>query len=259
MIQNSEKRRINKYKKFIRSLDYYKYAMKNKPNIQKYFNDVISLYDRKIIKRQDQVEKILQKLVFDRGVGPKNAMKKIDKLNPLVPFHIGAIVTRKASYKQRNGRWSTAKEEPVKGKLNFKVLAHTMEEAKQIVLDEINDDLTQEDSYVVRNVEDVEFTSAINESQLVPMTTRHGFLRAVKYAKYNDIENCELYDKKEGFCTFDNFVGIYSQYFKVTKEKLINECKEFYQNKYFKQTNFASSSCANVSFSLLLVSTSCVF
>ena len=107
--------------------------------------------------------------------------------------------------------------------------ADTVEEAKQIAIDEVAENLQMVDSPVITSVVSSEVTSDVFIDDGGEPTSGM-MMRNSQVVNYNNIIDCKEYDKRVGMCVLDNFMGVYGPLMKkLTREKLIAECRHFYK------------------------------
>jgi 5-methylcytosine-specific restriction endonuclease McrA len=260
-LENNEKSiqyKNRKQKQISDYIDEIKYLNRNKikPEFKKYFDELTSLYvDRKLenkrtlqnaisLLRRNKEDSALQILYKHRN---KLTVQGAIKGSKDKEFHLTANIHRTIQYKPKNrsknykvdlanpqkNYTETQATNVTKGKklvYSLKIKAQSVEQAKQIFLEMLNNDFNDESYSYVGKIDDVEFVSALDESKLTKTKTQHMYLRSVLPLKYDFVKEEEKFlQKVNEECVIDNFLGVYEPLIKnLTRESLLQDIEKYF-------------------------------
>ena len=233
----------NKFEDFVKTIssDRNKIVKANR----KYYDEATSLYINRKISQKRSLELIINALVLNNSKDVKKALLKLNKFKgnapnvgikqasrPLKNYHILVDVVREVQYE------SGKKKKIVKHIENFSeskiIRARTITTAKKLMEEEIKEQYNIQDSWHIVTVKSVKFNSILDVNDEIILTE-------IKYMKMKqlgtDILNYDYVkeykeflqtDQKFGTCVIDNFIGIYGEKLKITRDQLINIIKKYY-------------------------------
>jgi hypothetical protein len=120
------------------------------------------------------------------------------------------------------------------------IRARSIEDAKKKFKEMARDEYDTDEYDKKKEVKDVEIESFGVEDSFEASDQRDQPMRAAKPANYHFIPSDDKYDKNEGMCVFDTFLGLYAvdvnqeindnkrKIKKLTKESLTELCKQYY-------------------------------
>ena len=140
-------------------------------------------------------------------------------------FHITANVKCKITFISKVNKKTYEHKVPFNN-VTKTIEAGTIDEAKQMFMEECLVDNSPNYSRGKTEIENIEYISIVDESELAPTATEDMMMRRAKPIQYNFFpEVNEKHEKNDGFCVFNTFVATYSQYIKkLTQERFIELC-----------------------------------
>ena len=80
------------------------------------------------------------------------------------------------------------------------------------------------------NVQEIIITSIV-EKESTAILKKDNAMKNATPLIYNCISEYREFLQNTGTCVVDNFIGMYGQELKLTRDKFIDMCKEYYKNK----------------------------
>ena len=227
----------NKFEDFVKTIssDRNKIVKANR----KYYDEATSLYINRKISQKRSLELIINALVLNNTKDVKKALLKLNKFKgnapnvgirkatPLKNYHILVDVVTEVKYKSGK-KIKIYTETFSESKI---IRAKTITTAKKLMEEEIKEQYNFEESWRVVTTKSVKFNSILDVNDEIILTE-------IKYMKMKqlgtDVLNYDYVkeykeflqtDQKFGTCVIDNFIGIYGEKLKITRDQLINIIK----------------------------------
>ena len=192
----------------------------------------------KIIKKGERQQKKFEKSLNKT----KNILDKVEAKLPIKKYHITAEIHRNATYTPKNG-----KIYDYKGKdkiLDSRIIeARTEQGAQEIMNALIHEDFdTGERNYLINyDVNNIEFLDSVNESSLTSQHPSEMPMRQVGHVQYSFTNEETKFLNDTNTCAIDNFIGVYGETLKMTRDDLIKLNKTFHYNNYEDEEEIESN------------------
>ena len=213
------------------------------------FNEILSLYESRKIKQLDTAQKMILKLASARGKGKQatttkisnisQGIKHIKKPNPFIrpktrKYYITANIDTNIEYISTLKKWKNRVNHVYKS-ISKKIEAENEEQAKAEYIEQVKMGLEADYNKGSTIINGIEYVSFIDEEQLKATPTQNMMMKMMKpieYAFINADVNDE-YNKNNGFCVFDTFVGTYSKYIKkLNQDRFVEMCYNTIKNDF---------------------------
>jgi hypothetical protein len=247
-----------KYMDFKSKDDLVNYIKTKKDNLEKHLD--LSGFGRK--KRITKKGKAFIKEAKDL----ESKLKKYEERKLPKKYHITAQIKRSITFTSKKGKVYTYAAGHQHGKIKTKdslldsrvIEATSEKEAQDIMRAEI-EEAFDEDEYsgaATYNVDDVEFIDTVNESSLSqqhPSQMKMKLADHVEYSFTNEEKkylNTDTNKQSTGTCVIDNFIGLYGEELKLTKDDFIDMHNKFYNiqtKKKVSDLDFGVQELASVS------------
>jgi hypothetical protein len=148
---------------------------------------------------------------------------------PVQKFHLSAKITRDITFTNKK----SGKKYNYNGYDNFKdsriIEARTLEEAKNIMIDEIYDDYQEDDyseaaSYLINNVDFIDSPVTSNNNGQSPSQMK---MKSSSFVDYHFTPQEKKFLSDKNICVIDNLYGLYGEELKLDKNDIINIYKNF--------------------------------
>jgi hypothetical protein len=209
------------------------YIKIKKDNLDKHLD--VSGYGKK--KRMTKKE-----MTFFKNV--KELESKLTKYEERRPkkYHITAEIKRGITFTKANGKKYKYDSQYQHGKLKTKdilldsriIEARSEQDAKNIMIAEIEEAFAMDEysGAAAYNIDDVNFIDTVNESSLMQQPTAN---MPMKYSKHVDYsftnEDKQFLDtESDGTCVIDNFIGMYGEELKLTREGFLKLHENYYDS-----------------------------
>ena len=189
---------------------------------------------KRITKKQKEETKVRNENIIEH----EKRLKKYEERKLPKKYHITAQIKRSITFTSKKGKVYTYAAGHQHGKIKTKdslldsrvIEATSEKEARDIMRAEI-EEAFDEDEYsgaATYNVDDVEFIDTVNESSLSqqhPSQMKMKLADHVEYSFTNEEKkylNTDTNKQSTGTCVIDNFIGLYGEELKLTKDDFID-------------------------------------
>ena len=229
--------------KITNNINSIKYLKKDiKPKLTKYFDEVTSLYAQRKIEKQASMMKIINLLRQGKRDEAKKLIKKYRKYNPVTGIKAKGVVFNEArrmhtyhmqvNIKVQEHFTGTDKTYIVTFTESKVIQARNLKEAQRLYKNDIKSRYNMDDSAVSYKLISIEFLSMlnINDEVVERKQIKYTRMRAASIANvdYDHIIENKQYLQNNNMCVIDNVVGYFEKEFKITKDKFINMCSDYY-------------------------------
>jgi hypothetical protein len=83
----------------------------------------------------------------------------------------------------------------------------------------------------IKNIGEEIIITSIVEKESTTILKEDNAMKNATPLMYNCIDEYQEFLQKTGTCVEDNFIGMYGEELKLTRDKFIDMCKEYYKNK----------------------------
>lgn len=238
-----------KFKNFVKSISYLKKSIP-KEN-RKYFDEATSLYIDRKIEKKISLEKIIDALRLNKPKDVKQALLKLSKFKQNIPikgvkqkgmvynkerapknFHILVDVVTEVKYtKEGKENKVTSSESFSESKI---ISAKNVNIAKQLMETYIRNEYNIQESWRVNEVKTIKFNSILSvndpivKTDVKTMKLKDIGSNVLNYDYVKEYKDFLQTDKEFGTCVIDNFIGLYGNKLKITREQLINIISDYY-------------------------------
>ncbi len=202
-----------------------------KPRISNLVNLGLDINDKKMYKQLKSIKKISKKIDKELEEGNKNAEKIFVKweqeFNNKIRYVTGKIKVKEIYYYSPEKTYVYYVEyegsNPYQGN-------------KESVIEQFKKEMFDKHNFLEASpnkehiVEEITITSIVEkESTTIPK--EDNAMKNATPLMYNCISEYREFLQNTGTCVVDNFIGMYGEELKLTRDKFIDMCKEYYNNK----------------------------
>jgi 5-methylcytosine-specific restriction enzyme A len=218
-----------------------------KPRISNLINLGFDINDKKLNKQIKGIKNISKKIDKELEEGNKNAEKIFVKWEQEFNnkfYHVSGIIKVKEIYYYSADKTYVYHVE-YEG-------SNTYKGSKESVIEEFKKEMFDKHNYMEPSpnkehiVEEIIITSVVErESTTIPK--EDNAMKNATPLMYNCISEYQEFLQNTGTCVVDNFIGMYGQELKLTRDKFIDICKEYYNNKnqYWSVEHGITPQCVN--------------
>ena len=202
-----------------------------KPRISNLVNLGLDINDKKMYKQLKSIKKISKKIDKELEEGNKNAEKIFVKweqeFNNKIRYVSGIIKVKEIYYATEDKTYVYHVE--YEG-------SNTYRGSKESVIEQFKKEMFDNHNFMEASpnkehiVEEIIITSIVEkESTTIPK--EDNAMKNATPLMYNCISEYQEFLQNTGTCVVDNFIGMYGEKLKLTRDKFIDMCKEYYNNK----------------------------
>jgi 5-methylcytosine-specific restriction enzyme A len=202
-----------------------------KPRIRNLVNLGFDINDKKLNKQIKGIKKISKKIDKELEEGNKNAEKIFVKweqeFNTKFRHVTGKIKVKEIYYAKEDKTYVYYQEYDG---------SSTYQGNKESVIEQFKKEMFDKHNFMEASpekehiVEEITITSIVEkESTTIPK--EDNTMKNATPLMYNCISEYQNFLQNTGTCVVDNFIGMYGQELKLTRDKFIDMCKEYYNNK----------------------------
>jgi len=209
-----------------------------KPKISNLINLGFDINDKKLNKQLKKIKKLsknIDKLDKNIDANSKNVEKIFDQweeeFNNKIRFVTGNIKVKELfSISETYGRFKNYEY------FNTFIDSGSYKGNKESVIDQFQQEMKEKYNRVepspdkVFIVEEITITSVV-ERENTRVSKEDNAMKNATPLMYNCISEYREFLQNTGTCVVDNFIGMYGEELKLTRDKFIDMCKEYYNNK----------------------------
>jgi hypothetical protein len=205
-----------------------------KPRISNLINLGFDVNDKKLNKQLKSIKKISKKVDKELEEGNKNVEKIFVKWEQ--EFIIDDNKFRHVSGKIKVKEIYYAKENKTYVYHVEYEGSNTYRGSKESVIEQFKKEMFDKHNFMEASpnkehiVEEIIITSIV-EKESTTILKEDNAMKNATPLMYNCIDEYQEFLQKTGTCVVDNFIGMYGQELKLTRDKFIDMCKEYYNNK----------------------------
>ena len=202
-----------------------------KPRISNLVNLGLDINDKKMYKQLKSIKKISKKIDKELEEGNKNAEKIFVKweqeFNNKIRYVSGIIKVKEIYYAREDKTYIYYQEYEGSG---------TYKGNKESVIEQFKKEMFDKHDFMEaspekeHNVQEIIITSIV-EKQSTTIPKEDNAMKNATPLMYNCISEYREFLQNTGTCVVDNFIGMYGEELKLTRDKFIDMCKEYYNNK----------------------------
>jgi 5-methylcytosine-specific restriction enzyme A len=204
-----------------------------KPRIRNLVNLGFDINDKKLNKQIKGIKKISKKIDKELEEGNKNAEKIFVKWKQEFIIddnkfrHVSGIIKVKEIYYANDKTYVYYVE--YEGSLTYRG-------SKESVIEQFKKDFFDKHTFHEASpdkehiVEEIIITSIV-EKESTTILKEDNAMKNATPLMYNCISEYQEFLQNTGTCVVDNFIGMYGEKLKLTRDKFIDMCKEYYNNK----------------------------
>jgi 5-methylcytosine-specific restriction enzyme A len=202
-----------------------------KPRIRNLVNLGFDINDKKLNKQIKGIKKISKKIDKELEEGNKNAEKIFTKWeeesNNKIRFVTGIIKVKEKYYYSPYKTYVYDQEYEGSG---------TYKGNKESVIEQFKEEMFDKHNFLEASpnkehiVEEIIVTSIVDKESTTVLKEDNTMKNATPLM-YNCISEYREFLQNTGTCVVDNFIGMYGEELKLTRDKFIDMCKEYYNNK----------------------------
>ena len=201
-----------------------------KPRIRNLVNLGFDINDKKLNKQLKSIKNISKK-IEKLDINNKDAEKIISKLeqefNNKIRYVSGKIKVKEIYY--------YSPEKTYVYNVEYEG-SNTYRGSKESVIEQFKEEMFDKHNFLEASpnkehiVEEIIITSIVDkESTTIPK--EDNAMKNATPLMYNCISEYQEFLQNTGTCVVDNFIGMYGEKLKLTRDKFIDMCKEYYNNK----------------------------
>jgi 5-methylcytosine-specific restriction enzyme A len=201
-----------------------------KPKISNLINMGFDVNDKKMYKQLKSIKNISKK-IEKLDINNKDAEKIIDKLeqefNNKIRYVSGIIKVKEKYY------YSPYKTYVYNVEFEG---SNTYRGSKESVIEQFKEEMFDKHNFLEASpnkehiVEEIIITSIVDKESTTILKEDNAMKNATPLM-YNCISEYREFLQNTGTCVVDNFIGMYGEKLKLTRDKFIDMCKEYYNNK----------------------------
>jgi 5-methylcytosine-specific restriction enzyme A len=201
-----------------------------KPRIRNLVNLGFDINDKKLNKQLKSIKNISKK-IETLDINNKDAEKIISKLeqefNNKIRFVTGIIKVKEKYYYSPYKTYVYDQEYEGSG---------TYKGNKESVIEQFKEEMFDKHNFLEASpnkehiVEEIIITSIVDKESTTILKEDNAMKNATPLM-YNCISEYREFLQNTGTCVVDNFIGMYGEKLKLTRDKFIDMCKEYYNNK----------------------------
>jgi 5-methylcytosine-specific restriction enzyme A len=223
-----------------------------KPKISNLINMGFDVNDKKMYKQLKSIKNISKK-IEKLDINNKDAEKIISKLEQEIKYYdenknkrwnvTGIIKVKEIYYAKEDKTYVYYVEYEGSGTYQG-TRESVIEQFKKEMFDKHNFHEASPDKEHI--VEEVIITSIV-EKELTTILKEDNAMKNATPLMYNCISEYREFLQNTGTCVVDNFIGMYGEELKLTRDKFIDMCKEYYHNKnqYWSVEHGITPQCVN--------------
>jgi 5-methylcytosine-specific restriction endonuclease McrA len=202
-----------------------------KPRIRNLVNLGFDINDKKLNKQIKGIKKISKKIDKELEEGNKNAEKIFVKweqeFNNKIRYVTGKIKVKEIYYAREDKTYIYYQEYEGSG---------TYKGNKESVIEQFKKEMFDKHDFMEaspekeHNVQEIIITSIV-EKQSTSVPKEDNAMKNATPLMYNCIDEYQEFLQNTGTCVVDNFIGMYGEKLKLSRDKFIDMCKEYYNNK----------------------------
>jgi 5-methylcytosine-specific restriction enzyme A len=207
-----------------------------KPKISNLINMGFDVNDKKMYKQLKSIKNISKK-IEKLDINNKDAEKIISKLEQEIKYYdenknkrwnvTGIIKVKEIYYAKEDKTYIYYQEYEGSGTYQG-TRESVIEQFKKEMFDKYNFHEASPDKEHI--VEEVIITSIV-EKELTTILKEDNAMKNATPLMYNCIDEYQEFLQNTGTCVVDNFIGMYGEKLKLSRDKFIDMCKEYYKNK----------------------------
>jgi 5-methylcytosine-specific restriction enzyme A len=207
-----------------------------KPKISNLINMGFDVNDKKMYKQLKSIKNISKK-IEKLDINNKDAEKIISKLEQEIKYydenknkfrHVSGIIKVKEKYYYSPYKTYVYNVE-YEG-------SNTYRGSKESVIEQFKEEMFDKHNFLEASpnkehiVEEIIITSIVDKESTTILKEDNAMKNATPLM-YNCISEYREFLQNTGTCVVDNFIGMYGEKLKLTRDKFIDMCKEYYNNK----------------------------
>jgi hypothetical protein len=202
-----------------------------KPRISNLVNLGFNINDKKMYKQIKGIKKISKKVDKELEEGNKNVEKIFarweEEFNNKIRHVTGNIKVKEIYYAREDKTYVYYQEYDG---------SNTYRGSKESVIDQFKAEMFDKYNFMEASpnkehiVEEITITSIV-EKENTTVPKEDNAMKNATPLMYNCIDEYQEFLQNTGTCVVDNFIGMYGEELKISRNKFIDMCKEYYNNK----------------------------
>jgi 5-methylcytosine-specific restriction enzyme A len=201
-----------------------------KPKISNLINMGFDVNDKKMYKQLKSIKNIskkIEKLDINNKDVEKIFVKWEEESNNKIRYVTGKIKVKEIYYAREDKTYIYYQEYDG---------SNTYRGSKESVIEQFKKDFFDKHNFMEaspekeHNVQEIIITSIV-EKQSTSVPKEDNAMKNATPLMYNCIDEYQEFLQNTGTCVVDNFIGMYGEKLKLSRDKFIDMCKEYYKNK----------------------------
>jgi 5-methylcytosine-specific restriction enzyme A len=201
-----------------------------KPKISNLINMGFDVNDKKMYKQLKSIKNIskkIEKLDINNKDVEKIFVEWEEESNNKIRYVTGKIKVKEIYYAREDKTYIYYQEYDG---------SNTYRGSKESVIEQFKKDFFDKHNFMEaspekeHNVQEIIITSIV-EKQSTSVPKEDNAMKNATPLMYNCIDEYQEFLQNTGTCVVDNFIGMYGEKLKLSRDKFIDMCKEYYKNK----------------------------